>query len=455
MLKKNDIIELSVTDVTNDGSGVGRYDGGAVFVPCTAPGDKIKARIVKVLPRYSFGIIEELLSPSTARAEDGCAVFSRCGSCSLRHIAYEQELKIKNGWVQENMRRIGKIDVTLPPALPSPLCDRYRNKAVYPIRRENGKAVSGFFAKRSHRLVKLDDCLLHPKFFSNICRAFCRWLDENNISVYDEQNHTGLVRSLFIRHAEATGEVMVTVIINGKGLPNERTLPQALCAACPNIASVVINVNTEKTNVLLGKSCRTIYGADTITDTLCGLNFSISPLSFYQVNRQGAQRLYGVAAEFAALTGSETLLDLYCGTGTIGLSMARQAKRLIGVEIIPAAIENAKQNAKQNVISNARFICGDAADAAALLKQEGLDPDVVVLDPPRKGCAPALIETVVKMSPQRVVMVSCDSATAARDTAIFDSMGYHPQKIQAVDMFPRTAHIETVVLLSKLSQAER
>ena len=449
MPKKNDIIELEITDITNDGNGIGRFDGAAVFVPLTAPGDKIKARIVKVLSKYSFGIIEEMLSPAECRIDTDCPVFKKCGSCSLRHISYERELEIKNGWVQENMRRIGKLDVTLPPAVPSPLENRYRNKAIYPIRRENGKAVAGFFAKRSHRLIELDDCLLHPEFFGDICKAFCRWMDENNVSAYDEEKHTGLVRSLFIRHAEATGQIMVTVIANGKSLPNEATLAPALTLLFPNIVSVILNVNTEKTNVLLGKSCRTLWGSDSMTDTLCGLSFSISPLSFYQVNRQGAQRLYGIAAEFAELKGDETLLDLYCGAGTIGLSMAKSVKNLIGVEVIPAAIENAKHNANQNGIENARFICGDAADAAKLLAEEGLRPDVIVLDPPRKGCAQELIETVVEMAPERVVYVSCDSATAARDAAIFATLGYKAEKIQAVDMFPRTTHIECVMLLKR------
>lgn len=449
MLKKNDIIELEITDLTNDGNGIGRFDGAAVFVPMTAPGDRIKARVVKVLPRYAFGIIEELLSPADSRREIDCPIFKSCGSCSLRHISYERELQIKSGWVRENIRRIGKLDIEPLAAIASPLENRYRNKAVYPIRRENGKTVAGFFAKRSHRVIETKDCLLHPEFFGDICKAFCRWADENNISVYDEQNHSGLIRSLFIRFAEAAEQVMVTVIVNGKSLPQEDTLAKALIAACPKITSVIINVNTEKSNVLLGKNCRTIWGSDTITDILCGLSFSISPLSFYQVNRRGAERLYGIAAEFAELKGGETLLDLYCGTGTIGLSMANRVKNLIGVEVIPAAIENAKQNALQNSISNARFICGDAADAAKLLANEGLAPDVIILDPPRKGCSAELIETVVKMSPERIVYVSCDSATLSRDAAIFSQSRYSVQKVQAVDMFPRTCHIECVMQLTK------
>jgi len=449
LLKKNDIIDLNITDITNEGNGVGRFDGQAVFVPYTAPGDIIKSRIVKTTPRYSFGIIDSIEAPSHCRTQDNCTAFGRCGSCSLRHISYDEELRIKNGWVMENMRRIAKIDPPFTEALPSPLINRYRNKAVYPIKTVNGRPVIGFFAKRSHRVVTTDDCLLHPEFFSDICNAVHRWITDNSVSVYDETAHSGLIRSLFIRYAEATGEVMAVIIANGKELPAEAHLVDCIRKACPAVSSVMLNINTAKTNVLLGNESRVIWGSDHITDVLCGLKFSISPRSFYQVNRQGAQRLYGVAADFAQLTGNETLLDLYCGTGTIGLSMAHKAKQLIGVEIIAEAVENAKKNAEQNGINNSRFLCGDASDAAHELEKEGLRPDVIVIDPPRKGCTPQLIETIAAMSPDRVVMVSCDSATAARDTAIFESFGYCLKKLQAVDMFPRTSHIECVALFEK------
>lgn len=447
MLKKNAIIPLEITQISNEGNGVGRADGMAVFVPFSAVGDKLRVRVVKVLSHYAFGIIEEIVSPAESRQNDDCPIYRRCGSCSLRHISYAQELQIKNGWVEENMRRIGKLSVTLPPAIPSPRADRYRNKAIYPVRLQDGKPVVGFFAKRSHRVEAAEDCLLHPDFFGDIAAAFCGWLAEFSVSIYDEATHSGLVRSLYIRHAEATNEVMVAVIANGQSLPQTPALIDALRAACPAVSSVALNVNRDKTNVLLGEVCQTLWGNDAITDRLCGLSFSLSPLSFYQVNRGGAERLYDVAREFAALSGGEVLLDLYCGAGTIGLSMAQDARALIGVEIVPAAVQNARQNAAQNGIANARFICADAADAAVQLEAEGIAPNVIILDPPRKGCTPELIETVVRMSPERVVMVSCNSATAARDIALFNTLGYVPQKIQAVDMFPRTAHVESVILM--------
>lgn len=448
MLKKNAIIPLEITGITNEGNGVGRADGVAVFVPFTAAGDKLKVRVVKVLSHYAFGIIEEIASPAVCRVEDDCPIYRRCGSCSLRHISYEEELMIKNGWVEENMRRIGKLAVTLPPAVASPQADRYRNKAIYPVRLQNGKPIVGFFAKRSHRVESAEDCLLHPEFFGEIAAAFCGWMADFNVSIYDETIHSGLVRSLYIRHAEASGEVMVTIIANGSALPQTEALIKALCGACPAITSVILNINRDKTNVLLGEECQTLWGKSTITDQLCGLSFSLSPLSFYQINRRGAEQLYGIAREFAALSGGEVLLDLYCGAGTIGLSMAHQARQLIGVEIVSDAVENARQNAIQNGITNARFICADATEAAAQLEAEGIAPDVIILDPPRKGCTPELIKTTVRMAPDRIVMVSCNSSTAARDVALFSELGYVVQKIQAVDMFPRTNHVETCVLLS-------
>lgn len=289
---------------------------------------------------------------------------------------------------------------------------------------QNGEPVLGFYAKRSHRVEPIGDCLLHPEVFSALCRAVLGWIRKHRISVYDEQAHAGLIRSLYLRQADATGEVMACMIVNGHFIPAERALTEALRAACPQTVSIILNVNTARTNVLLGRECRTLWGKDSITDRLCGLSFELSPLSFYQVNRRGAEQLYAAAADFAALTGRETLLDLYCGAGTIGLSMAKRVKQLIGVEIIPEAVENARANALRNGVENARFLCGDAADAALALEREGISPDVVVIDPPRKGCAPGLTETIARMNPERVVMVSCDSATAARDAASFNALGY-------------------------------
>ena len=306
----------------------------------------------------------------------------------------------------------------------------------------------GFYAVNSHRIVDCQRCLLQPEEFNRAMEAFRQWAAEYGDPVYDEGSHSGKMRRLYLRMGEQSGQVLACVVVNGNGLHHEQELVEQLKAAVPGLASVVINSNRERTNVALGKKCRTIYGTDTIEDRLCGLRFQLSPLSFYQVNRGQAERLYGLAGEYAQLTGEELLLDLYCGAGTIGLSLAGKARRLLGVEIIPEAVENARENAKLNGIENGEFFCGDAAEAAQMLAQRGERPDVIVLDPPRKGCSPELVETVAQFGPQRVVYVSCDPATLARDLKLFAQLGYPPVEAAPVDMFPGTAHVETVALLS-------
>lgn len=449
MLCKNEETIIKITDVTQEGSGVGRAGETAVFVPGTAAGDVIRAKIVKVRPRFCYGISKEILTASPDRCEPDCAAFPRCGGCTLRHISYEAELRLKAGWVRETMRRVGGVAEEPEEILPSPQTEGYRNKAIYPIAMQDGRLRIGFYAKRSHRIEEGDGCRLHPPFFSEIVRAVRGWIEQNGVSVYDETTHQGLVRALFLRYGEKTGQTMACIIANGTRLPAERELIGCLRRVRPELCSVVLNVNRERTNVLLGRECRTLFGADTIEDELCGLRFSLSPLSFYQVNRAGAERLYQLAAQFADLKKGETLLDLYCGAGTIGLTMAKDAGSLIGVEIVPQAIENARQNAEKNGVSNARFLCGDAADAAQRLEEEKISPDVVIVDPPRKGLTPGLIATIARMVPSRVVYVSCNPATAARDAAVFLQYGYRTIRIRPVDLFPRTGHVETVLLLCR------
>lgn len=449
MLQKNQCITLEITDITDEGNGVGKVDGFTLFVPDTAVGDVLRARVVKLQKSFGYAITEELLAPSPDRAQPDCPVYKRCGGCSLRHITYEAELRQKQRWVEEHLRRIGGIAAPVLPILPSPQRNGYRNKAQFPVRQEGSAVVLGMFGKRSHRVVPCTDCLLQPPAFSKILgvvRSFC---ENSGISIYDEANHVGLLRHVYIRSAEATGECMVCLVVNGSSLPGGKALAARLAAECPGVSSVVLNRNTARTNVILGQDCETLWGRDKITDKLCGLHFELSPLSFYQVNRQGAQQLYGVAADFAGLTGSELLLDLYCGTGTIGLSMAHLARELVGVEVIPAAVEDARENARRGGIANARFLCADAAEAARQLRAEGLSPDVIVLDPPRKGCEAAVLETVAGMNPARIVMISCNSATLARDLAALRTLGYDTQRVQPVDMFPRTAHVEAVALLER------
>ena len=453
MIRKNDIFEADITAMTAEGSGICRAEGMAVFVPGTAVGDRCAVRIVKVLRKYAFGRLEKLLAPSPDRIAPDCPVAAQCGGCVYRHIRYEAELQIKTQRVRDALERIGGLqDFQMEPILAAPDRCRYRNKCQLPIGlSKDGALQLGFYAVNSHRIVNTESCLLQPEAFDRAAAAFRRWYAVSGESVYDEASHSGVLRHLYMRRGEMSGEMMVCVVANGAALHEEALLVEMLREAVPEITGVLLNINREKTNVVLGKTCRTLWGKDTITDTLCGLAFEIAPHAFYQVNRTQAERLYGKAAEYAGLTGAETLLDLYCGTGTIGLSMAKNAKKLIGAEIVPAAVENARRNAERNAIQNAEFLCADAAEAARILFERGEKPDVIVIDPPRKGCDSALIATIAAMRPKRVVYVSCDPATLARDLKLFGESGYKTETVTPADMFPGTAHVETVVLLSKLN----
>ncbi|MBO5421847.1 MAG: 23S rRNA (uracil(1939)-C(5))-methyltransferase RlmD, partial [Clostridia bacterium] len=418
-----------------------------VFVRGAVTGDHVIAHIIKVKKTYAVGIIKKITQRSPIRIKPDCAVSEKCGGCCFAHIRYDAELEIKQTQVEDNFKRIGGLDVPIKPIIPSPESSRYRNKAQYPVGSDGTFASIGFYAPMTHRIIDCADCYLQPEDFKNVVDIFRDLIREKKISVYDETTGKGLLRHIYIRKGFATGEIMVCLVANGRVIPFAEELVETLKSEISGLKSVILNINTKNTNVVLGSECITLYGSDYITDELCGLKFNISPLSFYQVNHDGAQVLYNKAKEYAGLTGKETLIDLYCGTGTIGLTMAKDAKQLVGVEIVEQAIENAKKNAELNGIENARFICGDASKAAEILLEEGIKPDVVVLDPPRKGCDGALVETVAKMSPNRIVYVSCDSATLARDCARFLEVGYEVTEATPVDMFPRTGNVETVVQL--------
>lgn len=447
MPKKNDLITLEITQMTNEGSGLGRYEGIAIFVPASAVGDILLVRIVKVRTSFCYGKIEEILTPSPDRIPPDCPVSQRCGGCVFRHIRYEAELRHKQSFVQENLSRIGGIQVALEPIIPSPARQRCRNKAQYPVRMVDGHARAGFFAPRTHNLVPCEDCLLQPAGFAHILRTILSFADETNLSLYDEQTGKGLLRHIYIREGVRSGERMVCLVINGDTLPDAPRLVERLLACGENVVSILLNINRKATNVILGEKQRILYGSPFIVDTLCGLEFSISAHSFYQVNSKAAELLFAQAAEYAALDGTQTLLDLYCGTGIIGLSMAGRCKQVIGVEAVQQAVENAKAAAAHNGIENARFLCADAAQAAAQLRQEGVRPQVVILDPPRKGCGEPLLETVAQMQPERIVYISCNSATLARDCAALSQYGYRVARARPADFFPRTTHVETVCLL--------
>ena len=451
MLRKNDIVTIEITGITNEGNGVGRADDIAVFVPMTSVGDVIECRIVKVEKKYCYGIIDKIVKPSDKRCEPDCSVFTKCGGCAFRHFDYSEELRIKQEMVEASFKRIGHLDLEYEPILGGACVDHYRNKAQYPVSEQGGKAVCGFYSRRSHRVIPQTDCLLQPEIFKIILNDCLDYVNANRIAAYDELTGKGLLRHIYLRRGEHSGQIMLCfVVTNIREGRIFRPLGNELFAKYPDIKSVVLNENPLKTNAILGNKLETIYGNDTITDIMCGNKIEISPLSFYQVNTVQAERLYSIAAEYADLKGSELLLDLYCGAGTIGLSMASKVKKLIGVEVIPQAIENAKRNASANGITNSEFICGDAGKIAELLFNRGERPDVIIADPARKGCTRDTLEYMAKMSPEKIVMISCNHATAARDCAILEELGYKAQKCRAVDLFPRSTHVECVVLMSKL-----
>lgn len=448
-VKKNDTIELEITSVASTGNGVGHYNGIAVFVAGAACGDTVECLIIKVKKNYAIGKIVNILKASPDRIIPDCRVFPRCGGCNFRHISYDAEKRIKQQKVEDAFRRLGHLDVT-----PAEICgadspDRYRNKAQYPVETVNGRLMAGFYAPFTHRVIDCKNCLLQPESFASILKAVAKWAEKYKIPAYSEETKKGLLRHVYIRRGFATGETMLCLVINGDRIFKADKLIEAVTAAEPSVCTVVLNHNTEDTNVILGDKCTVLSGKGYIEDILCGVRFRISPLSFYQVNRDQAERLYAKAAEYALAGNPRTIIDLYCGAGTIGLTMADRAEKIYGVEIVPEAVEDAKINAEINGIKNAEFMCMDASKAAAELKSRGVKPDCVIIDPPRKGCDEELLHTIDEMSPGRIVYVSCDPATLARDCGILSSLGWSVKEATPFDLFPRTVHVETVALLTK------
>lgn len=449
-LKKNNVYELKITGTTSEGSGVGKIDGFAVFLPNTTVDDVCLVKIIKLNKNFGYGRLEKIITPSLSRIDVDCDKFEQCGGCTYRHISYEAELKIKAEFVKNSFERIGGIDTAISPIIQSEFQSHYRNKAQFPVgKNSDGQIVSGFYAKRSHRIVSKNNCDLQPTFFADIQQDILNFLSENNISIYDEESNTGLIRHIYIRYAEITNEVMVCLVSTSMNIPKLDNLISILTQKYDNIKSIVVNLNNKKTNVILGQQCKTIYGTDYITDEICNIKVKISPLSFYQVNRNQAEVLYNKAIEYAELKPTDTLIDLYCGTGTIGLSAAHKVKKLIGVEIIQQAIDNANENAKLNSIYNAEFICADAGKASKMFVNKGIKPDVIIVDPPRKGLSLDVIDAICSMSPSRLVMISCNPTTAARDCKILVENGYEVNTITPVDMFPRTTHVETIIMMTK------
>lgn len=444
MLKKNEIYRAAVSGFTSEGLGVCRVDGCAVFVPNAAPNEEYDLRIVHVGKNAAHGKIEKILHRSPDRVSRACPYAKQCGGCDFWHLTYEAELELKRRRVLDALGRIGGQALQTLEITGADTCEGYRNKAQYPV---SADGAVGFFKKGTHEVVPIERCRILPEKTDRARQIVADWMKQSRVKPYDEATHTGLLRHIFVRTAAKTGQIMVCLVINGEDIPQKKRLIAAL-TELEGMTSICLNINTRRGNAVLGDETRVLWGAEAIEDELCGLRFRISPRSFYQVNRDQAEILYQKALAAAALTGNETVLDLYCGTGTITLCLARAAKEVIGVEVIDAAIENARQNAVRNGIENARFFCADAGEAAKRLAAEGTKPDVIVVDPPRKGLSADVIDTIAQMSPERVVYVSCDPATLARDVKLLTERGYGLKHAEAVDLFPRCSHVETVCLLS-------
>lgn len=455
MLAKNQCYEMTCESFGQDAQGVCRQDGIAVFVPGLLPGERARVRIVKPEKRYAFGRIEELLEKSPNRAEPFCPIYKRCGGCVCQHMTYETSLAFKRRQVQDLLERVGGLSIEVPPVLGMAHPFGYRNKGAYPVAQVGGAPACGFFAPRSHDLVPLpqNGCAIQGEDSAKATQAVLAWMRQNNVPAYDELTGRGLVRHIMTR-STTHGELMVVLVVTRADIPKAGQLIELLKAAVSGLCSICLSINSRRTNVILGTDIRVLWGKDTMEDTLCGLRFSVSPLSFFQVNPAQTEKLYGLALEYAGLTGSETVVDAYCGAGTISLLLAQKAKKVIGIEIVPEAIQNANENAVRNHIENAEFRVGATEDLLPRLIADGLRPDVIVLDPPRKGCDPAVLDAIIAAAPKRVVYVSCGAPTLARDAKLLAEGGYTAEKVQCVDMFCWTGAVETVMVLSKLSDAE-
>lgn len=453
-MKKNDVVKVTIEDIGINGEGIGKIQNYPLFVKGGIPGDEILARITKTKKTYGYGRVEEILHPSPDRIEPPCPIAEPCGGCQLQALSYEKQLTFKEKTVKGNLERIGKVPSPLLEKVMNPIVGmeepfRYRNKAAYPIgRNRDGRIVAGFYAGRTHQIIPVDDCLLGKKENKTILNKIISHVEKHQIEPYDEVGHRGLIRHVLIRYGEKTGEWMVSIVINGNTIPKKEELIEAL-VEIQGMTSISLSVNKKNTNVIMGNEIITIWGQEYITDKIGDLSFQISPLAFYQVNQKQTEKLYNLALTYADLKGKEKVWDLYCGIGTISLFLAQKAEMVYGVEVVPEAIENAKENAKINGLANARFYVGKAEEVLpAHIKEHGR-AEVIVVDPPRKGCAESLLETMVNMEPERIVYVSCDSATLARDVKYLRENGYELREVTPVDQFGMTVHVECVCLMTR------
>ena len=447
-LKKNEIFEAEIEAYSSEGSGVARIHGRAVFVPRTIAGERWRIVITKVTASAVYGRALEPVKLSPERREPECGNYLRCGGCSLWHMSYAEELRFKKQRVNDALKHIGQQTVQAESITGSDEIRRYRNKGIYAVRDIGGCACKGFFAPRSHELVHVTSCLIQSNIADKAADAVVRFLNDNGIRAYDEKTRRGLVRHVYVRCAVNSSDAVAVIVAGGGFGAKTQKLVEFLRLACPELTGIVLNVNKSDGNTVLAGSFHTLWGRDTVRDSLGGIVYELAPQAFYQINPPQAERLYKKAVEYAEPEG-KTVLDMYCGAGTISLFLAKNAKRVIGAEIIPEAVENARENARRNGIENAEFICADAFEAAERFLREGVRPEAIVVDPPRRGMDEAAVRSLCGMAPERIVYVSCNPATLARDIKVFASCGYALSRAEAVDMFPRTVHIETVVLLSK------
>ena len=446
MLTKNQRCTAQITGYSAEGLGVCRVEGQVVFVHGAVRGETCRIQLMKVLKKVAYARVEEVLTPSPARIVPDCPHFGRCGGCQFRHVTYEEELLAKGQRVEDALARLAGVEGRTAATLPSPQVDRYRNKAQFPISPEG---AVGFYRPRSHQVLDVEDCPLQSPAANAAAAVVRAYMARRGVPGYRETDGTGELRHLYVR-TNGAGESLICLVCRTGRLPGDQELVEELRRRCAPVAGVVVNINPRDTNVVLGERYRTLWGADHLEDTLCGHRFSLSPAAFYQVNRLQAERLYAAAVELAELTGRERVLELYCGAGTITLALAAHAARVLGVEVVPQAVENARENARRNGVENVEFLLGDAGTAAEALAARGERPDVVVVDPPRKGLDAAAVAGVIAMAPRRIVYVSCDPGTLARDVALLSAGGYALREARPVDMFPRTAHVETVASLVKI-----
>ena len=448
-VKKNNIYRVSITGMGTKGEGIGKIDNFTIFIPGAILGEEVEVNIIKVNKNYAVGKLLNIIIASEERVKPICDIYTRCGGCQLQHMSYKEQLNFKRQKVKDALLRLGGIDVEVEPVLGIKNPYRYRNKVQLPIGKENEKVSIGFYAPRSHNIIDLKTCLIQDEKADDIIKILREWIEKFNVPIYNEKEHKGNLRHIMVRTAFKTGEVMVVLVTKDKNLPHKEELINKLIENLQGVVSIIQNINSQKTNVVLGKESIVLWGKDKIIDYIANFKFAITPLSFFQVNPIQTEVLYNKALEYADLKGNEVVFDAYCGTGTISLFLSQKAKKVYGVEIVAEAIESAKLNAKENNVDNVDFIVGESEQVIPELIEKGIKADVVVVDPPRKGCEKSLLEAMANMSPEKIVYVSCDPATLARDLCVLEKLGYKVIRVQPVDMFSNTYHVENVVLLEK------